>query len=60
MDELLKVGENVIITIASGDRFDGIIKDIKEDYIVIEEKATSRKQVKIIFKKHIAAITFWI
>lgn len=60
MDDLLKIDENVIITISSGDRFDGVVKKIEEDYIVIEEKVPTRKQVKIIFKRHISAITYWV
>ena len=59
MEYEVNAGMQVIIYMSNGSKMDGIIQHIDEDKIVLTERCGEKTQVKLIFKPHIATITYF-
>ena len=57
MDEVLKVGVNVTITMSSGMVIEGVIKEVDNDFVTISEELTMTKKIHKIAKSHIMMAT---
>lgn len=57
MDEVLKVGVNVTITMSSGIVIEGVIREVDDSFVTVCEEMTMSKKIHKIAKAHVMMAT---